>query len=96
MASYTCAHEVHATLSGVTVDDITASAAYGKITVFNRSASPSVYFTTDGSTPSTAGKETFVVPANSARSVPINAGAPTSKVVKIIGNANDYSVSFRG
>lgn len=89
MAAETVSRAAHNTLSGTTVDEITISDQAGHlIEVANRSGTATIFFTTDGSTPTDAGNNTdYVMPGESLVVV------PRSRVVKLIGNGNAYSVT---
>jgi len=66
MATYNVTRVKHATLAASTVDTVNLSHPDVKVNVFNRGSSD-IYVTLDGTTPTVAGDNTFIVPANTAR-----------------------------
>ena len=91
MASYTVARSKHATLTAATVDTVTIGGNEA-VEVLNRSASDTIYFTTDGSTPTVGGDDTFIVGAG--QSVVIPGRRVSGEAVKLISSAAaDYSVT---
>lgn len=61
MAAYQAVLSKHATLVAATVDTITLSTGYPSIEVANRATSGDIYFTVDGTTPTSAGNDTYYV-----------------------------------
>lgn len=90
----------HGTLTASTVATVTFAADYRAIMVTHRSPSATdpIYFTVDGSTPTAAGDDTFVVMPGGWRSV--NAqydNADASTVIKLISAGTPaYSVEGEG
>lgn len=94
MANLTKARAAHATLSGVTVDTVTLTGQGIKaVEVSNRAGATTIFFTTDGSTPSASGDDTDYVMPGEAVTVAPRSTTGVGVVVKLIGNGNDYSVS---
>lgn len=94
MASYSVAASEHKTLSASTVDTATFSTDKGAVMVEMRvpaSGSTGIYFTTNGSTPTVGGSDTFWVPPSiGAFKIVPSLG---SDVVKLISSTADaYSV----
>lgn len=98
MASLTAVHSKSATLSTTTVDTIAFSGVGDSIEIINRSSSPELSVTVDGTTPTALGDDTYTVPAAVGASITItNRGRFNAPVVKVIGSANAYSVQlFQG
>lgn len=95
MANYTVAigeisvHEK--TLVASTVDTVTFGRDPDRTEVYNDSSTDRIYFTVDGSTPTVAGVNCYVVPPKAARAVP---SAGSGNVVKLISTGTPtYSVS---
>ena len=74
MANYQVTRSKHATLTASTVDTVTVTPQgytagnpqtgnqYAALTVLNRDAALLIYFTIDGTTPTVAGDNTYVLP----------------------------------
>ena len=93
MASYSAVRAAHATLVATTVDTVTLTGSYARVEVRNRSTGD-IFLTLDGSTPTVAGNETLVVPANSVGSFPNVAGISAPVTVKLISSGTPaYSVT---
>jgi hypothetical protein len=86
MATYTVTRSKHATLTAATVDTVTVTPAgynattaigthWTQVTVYNRDATNVIYLSIDGSTPTVAGDNTFVVAAAQSVTLPFGAGA---------------------
>lgn len=88
MASYSVARAKHATLSGTTVDTVTLTIG-SALLITNRHATIDMSITVDGTTPTALGDDTYIVRAGEAKSIDLSSD---TLVVKIIGNANPYSV----
>lgn len=91
MAAFTVALSKHATLAASTVDTVTLSVDYRSVEVVNRESSGAgISFTTDGSTPTVLGDNTFWVGAG--QSVVVESFA--ADAVKLISaTADAYSVT---
>jgi hypothetical protein len=100
MASASDTDAVSATLDSTTVDTVTITGRYKTIEVQNREAAGGVdIWFKIGGTPSTAGAGCYCVPAASALAVDVltdGENLDDDKVVKVIGNGNDYTVSGVG
>lgn len=90
----------HGTLVAATVATVTFAKDYPVVMVTHRSPSNTnpIYFTVDGSTPTAAGDDTFVVMPGGWRSVVASTDqADSSTVVKLISAGTpDYSVEGEG
>ena len=96
MASYTAKWAKSATLTSTTVDTITLSGgSYRQLCVLNRGAGTITFTygenTAGAATPTALGDDMFPVMAGMALTLPTGGGW-TAVVVKIIGNADAYSV----
>ena len=101
MANYTGNTAVHQTLVAQTVDTVTltpANAAYGEVTVVNRSGAAEIYFTVGSgsnlpATPVVAANDTYVLPASMGSfSVPWSGGSGGAVVKLISSGTPTYSV----
>lgn len=99
-ATVTKKYAYHGTLDGTDVDSVTLTQSASQFTIVNRAGTHEIYFTVDGTTPSVAGDNTYVVPAAiMALSVPVIQPAPGLgnqppgvKVLLIAGASQTYSV----
>lgn len=98
MATLTAATAAHATLTGTTVDTVTLTPTWGAISsivVINTHATNDLWVRVGVGAPPTdptaSGNNTIRVRPNVARHVDIS-GMPGSVIVKLLGNANGYSV----
>ena len=91
------AQSEHNTLTASTVATVTLdSGSYDTVLVTNRSGSNPLYVTVDGSVPTVAGDDTFVVPAAAGASKAFGWESTGAVTVKIISaGAEDYSVEAR-
>lgn len=105
MAAVSGTNAVHATLATTTVDTVTITTDAGFLDVYNRSGAADMYVSVDPldptnasvAAPTAAGAGFYVVGQNGNRvtRIPLAGGGRSSGravVVKIIGNANAYSV----
>lgn len=91
MATYSVAVAKHATLSAATVDTVTITETTTAVEVVNRSSSDTIYFTVNGTVPTSAGDDTFVVPPGGNLRV---RSKGTGRSVKLISSgAAAYSVT---
>lgn len=92
MADHTEARAKHATLTAATVDTVTLTTNYGHVEVTNRASSGAgISFTTDGTTPTVLGDDTYWVGAGQSLVVKLEG---SSDVVKLISaTADAYSVT---
>lgn len=92
MATLSATRAKHATLVAATVDTVTLGANYARVEIFNRSSSGYIYATTNGTTPTSGGDDTYVIGPGQA--IQVDTPSPTATVVKLIcATANDYSVT---
>ncbi|MDQ1736542.1 MAG: hypothetical protein QOH56_2793 [Pseudonocardiales bacterium] len=91
MANYTVALATHRTLGAAVVDVVTISPhQYSNVEVLNRDAAAYLFFRTDGTAPTVAGDDCYVVGPGAALRVPHPNGQP----VKLISaSAIAYSVT---
>ena len=98
--THTVKYAYHGTLDGTDVDTITLTQSSAQFTIVNRSGTHEIYFTVDGTTPTAAADNTYVIPAAiMAMSVPVFQPAPglgnqpPGVVVKLIcGSSQTYSI----
>lgn len=90
MASYSVAKAAHPTLTTTTVDTVTLTQAWNRVEVANRSGAATLWVTTDGSTPVAAADNIEFVPPGTTLVLVDMDGSVT---LKILGNANEYSVT---
>lgn len=95
MATHSVARAKHATLVAATVDTVNLSGDTPEVEVLNRGGDY-IYFTLDGSVPTSGGDDTYVVPPGSALQVPDWSGAGPSQVKLISASAVAYSVQVAG
>lgn len=96
MATGTATPHYHGTLTAATVDTITTDVARQVIQVVNVSGAASIYFTIDGSTPTTtlpAQNSQHVVPAGIGLAEVVEGSVDAVTVVKLISTGTPvYSV----
>jgi hypothetical protein len=95
MAAQTCKYAQHATLSGTTADSVTFTSAVdgGTVSVTNRDASNTLYFTVNGATAVALADETYAVLP--LQSFGVSVGPTSALVLSIVGNGNAYSAHYR-
>lgn len=87
------AHEIHLTAS--TVETVVFQGGLGKVTVINLDGTGTLYFTTDGTTPTVAGAHCYVMPAViGALTVPVASNGPNT--VKVISSGTPTVSVQRG
>lgn len=96
MASYTADSDdigIHAkTLVAATVDTLTFDQDLEQVEIINLTGDAIIYFTVDGSTPTVAGQNTYVLPA-AVGSLTLWVPTPGDTVVKLISSGTPtYSV----
>lgn len=90
MATISVSRSKHTTLTAATVDTVTLTGGWDAIEVMNR-GTDDIYFSVDGTTPTVAGDNSFVVRAAEALVVPAKT---VNDVVKLIStSATAYSVT---
>lgn len=89
MATYTVDRAKHATLIATVVDTVNFNAEWGSIRVFNRGM-VDIYVRLDGTAPTVAGDECYVIPAGTAED--IITGAAISLIKLISSGIPAYSV----
>jgi hypothetical protein len=90
MANYSAAKVKHQTLSANVVDVVTLTAKFKAVEVLNR-GSADIYFRVDGTAPTVAGDDCFVVVASASLQVP---SLDESDVVRLIASSScAYSVT---
>ena len=105
MASYSASKVANKTLSGTTVDTVSITGGWPAIEVVNRSVSSILWAVcgppgTTPSDPTAAGDN--IEPVQPGERILVHVGQVTpnvSKIVKVLGSGNDYSVVgtvFRG
>lgn len=104
MASYSAARAKHITLVAATMDDVTITGEYAQLTILNRDGSNPIYVrygrgatAADIPTPTVAGDDTIIIPANGSIVVdfPFRYATATNAIVKVIG-AGTGGVSVQG
>lgn len=93
MATLSVVSSGHATLVAATVDTVNLSRESALLEVLNRNGAGELYFTTDGSTPTVAGAETKVVPAQAGASLVLRRPVGATVVKLISSAAVSYSVT---
>lgn len=85
---------IHGTLVGTVVSTESLTVTAGDtVTVGMRSGTGPIYFTVDGTTPTVAGADTFVVGFTGYESVTVRVPASNAQTVKLISTTADtYSV----
>lgn len=92
MADHSEARSKHATLSAATVDSVTLTTNFSHVEVKNRATTGAgISFTTDGSTPTALGDDTYWVGPGEWLVVPF--GGATDVVKLISATADAYSVT---
>lgn len=85
----------HGTLTASTVATVTLTRDFQRVEVLNVTGSAAIYFTVDGSNPTVAGDDTYVVPAvtGASFSAPANASGSTTVVKLISSGTPGYAVT---
>lgn len=108
MAAVSGTNAAHATLSTTTVDTVTITTTAGALVIMNKSGAADMYVSIDPANPTAtpvdptaAGAGFYCVPQIGNRSIVIGLGGGMSStaravVLKVIGNANAYSVQVAG
>lgn len=84
------AHNI--TLSASTVDTVTFTDDVSSVEVINLDGAAAIYYTIDGSTPTVAGANTFVLPATISSAVHGTPGSAATVVKLISSGTPKYSV----
>lgn len=93
MATSTVTTAKHATLSASTVDTVTFSDNVQAIEVVNRSGSAEIFFRLDGTSPTVAGDECYVLPAAAGAALRLGSQGEGTDQVKLISSGTPtYSV----
>lgn len=101
MAAYSNENAYSATLSSTTVDTVTIVGRWRTVEVVNWASvgGADIWFAVGGATPTVAGAGCYKVPPQSAMEFEFagpDEDPGVDRVVKILGNGNDYSVSGVG
>jgi hypothetical protein len=92
MAEHTAERSAHGTLVAATVDTVTLGADWAHVEVTNLDTTSPIYVRVDGTAPTVAGEETFVVPAGGYRILEVPTATDT--VVELISAGTpDYAVT---
>lgn len=93
MANYSAAVAKHVTVAMVaaTVDTVTLTSDHDFVEVLNRSTTDAIFFTTDGSVPTSNGDDTFIVLAG--QSLKVKAPLRSDAVKLVSAGTPTYSVT---
>ena len=94
MATVTKHRAYHAALTAASVDTVTLDHVTAKVEIINRSGTAEIYYTLDGTAPTVAGDDCYVVPAAISSAVRANPQVDQNQlVVKLISSGTPtYSV----
>lgn len=93
MAAYQVTRSKHATLTAATVDTVTFQDRHPAVEVANRAATGDIYFTVDGSAPTSAGDNTYYVGPGQAVVVDLPHASDPDAVKLISAGTPAYSVT---
>lgn len=91
MAAYNVTKAKHAQLAASTADTVTLGGDFASAEVVNRDATAEIFATTDGSTPTVGGDNTFIIRPGQSRVIEVPTAGNTA--VKLISSGTpNYSV----